>query len=127
MVGFCCIPVDRDNPRPSTIKEAVRRLRDGELIVIFPEGGIPDGERFGEVKRGIGVIAAMSQAPVVPALIMGTERALPVGAKIPRFKRIDVFFEKPINKKKHESAEDFDRRVCSEIIGHIKSVKIAGD
>ena len=32
-------PIDREKPRPSTIKEAIKRLRNGELLVIFPEGG----------------------------------------------------------------------------------------
>ena len=31
-------PVRRDKPHPSAIKEAVSRLRRGELIVMFPEG-----------------------------------------------------------------------------------------
>src|SRR5512139_2385233 len=31
------IPVDREKTQPSTIKESVRRLKKGEVIVLFPE------------------------------------------------------------------------------------------
>lgn len=34
-----CLPVNRGRPQPSTIKEAVKRLKQGKLIVMFPEGG----------------------------------------------------------------------------------------
>ncbi len=38
-VSAFSFPVDRDKPSPSTIKHAVRLLKKGEVIVIFPEGG----------------------------------------------------------------------------------------
>lgn len=89
-------PVKRGSPRPSTIKEAVQRLKRGELIVMFPEGRRSQDGTFLEAKRGIGLIATMSMVPVVPALIRGTERALPVGAKFLRPARISVTFGRPL-------------------------------
>ena len=35
MIRRSAFPVDRDNPKPSSIKEAVKRLKKGEAIVLF--------------------------------------------------------------------------------------------
>jgi 1-acyl-sn-glycerol-3-phosphate acyltransferase len=38
MIKYAAFPVDREKPRASTIKEAVKRIRDGRIVVVFPEG-----------------------------------------------------------------------------------------
>jgi 1-acyl-sn-glycerol-3-phosphate acyltransferase len=90
------IPVDRNKTQPSTIKEAVRRLKKGEVIVLFPEGRRSDTGELLEGKRGIGMLASLSHAPVVPALIKGTDRALPVNARWLKRSGITVVFDKPM-------------------------------
>lgn len=97
MIRGAAFPVDRESPRPSTIKETVRRLKEGALIVIFPEGRRSDTGELMEAKRGIGLIASLSKVPVVPTLIIGSDRALPVDAKWLKKAKITVVFGKPIN------------------------------
>lgn len=117
-------PVRRGKTQPSTIKEAVRRLNNGELIVIFPEGGrSPDGKLM-EPKRGIGVIAGISRATIVPAFISGTEKALPVGAKFLHPARIKVIFGKPIKVKEHPQDKETQEKICKNITDAIKELKI---
>lgn len=117
-VAAFSIPVKRGRPRPSTIKEAVHRLKGGELIVMFPEGGRSKNGKFLDPKRGVGLIATMSGTPVVPALIRGTERAFPVGARFIRPAKIRVVFGKPliIQKGGSESEKDFQERVAQDIM-----------
>ncbi|MFN3480539.1 MAG: lysophospholipid acyltransferase family protein [Thermodesulfovibrionales bacterium] len=120
-VAAFSFPVKRGRPRPSTIKEAVHRLKRGELIVMFPEGGRSENGNFLDPKRGIGLIATMSGVPVVPALIRGTERAFPVGARFIRPAKIRVVFGKPliIQKDKGSGSEvekDFQERVAQDIM-----------
>jgi 1-acyl-sn-glycerol-3-phosphate acyltransferase len=90
------IPVDREKPQPSTMKETVKRLKNGEVIVLFPEGRRSDTGELLEAKRGIGMVASLSNAPIVPALISGTNNALPVNAKWLKRAKITVVFDKPI-------------------------------
>ncbi len=89
-------PVDREKTQPSTIKDAVRRLKNGELIVMFPEGRRSETGQLLEAKRGIGMVASLSDAPVIPTLIMGSNKVLPIGAKWLRRARISIVFDKPI-------------------------------
>lgn len=122
VVKHYSMPVDAGRTRPSTIKEAVRRLRSGELIVIFPEGGINLDGSFIDAKRGIGLIASMSGATIVPAFIDGTQRALPVGARFLRPARIEVFFGQPLKLGENEDEKGFQERVCMVIMDKIKAL-----
>lgn len=115
-------PVRRGKPQPSTIKEAVKRLNNGELIVIFPEGGrSPDGTLL-EAKRGIGVIACLSNCVIIPTLISGTEKALPVGARFLHPAKIKVIFGKPI-KPLDSPDKDAQEKICENITGAIRELK----
>ncbi|OGW58359.1 MAG: hypothetical protein A2Z09_06480 [Nitrospirae bacterium RBG_16_43_8] len=123
-------PIDRDSPQPSTIKEAVRRLRNGELIVMFPEGGRSKDGSLLDAKRGTGLIAALSGAKVIPAYIDGTNTALPVGAKFINLSKISIIFGNPIEIKDRSSRRiesltdrDFHEKICNDIMKEIRNLK----
>jgi len=67
------IPVNRDGNDLGATKAALKILRDGELLGIFPQGGISlkAGEPLGG-KSGAALLALKTEAPVVPAHITGT-------------------------------------------------------
>jgi len=90
-------PVDREKPRPSTIKEAVRRLQSGELVLMFPEGRRSDSGEMMSAKRGVGMIASLSRVPVIPALIIGSDRALPPDARWLKRAKITIVFGTPLD------------------------------
>jgi 1-acyl-sn-glycerol-3-phosphate acyltransferase len=122
-------PVDREKPRPSTIKEAVKRLKNGELIVIFPEGGRSETGELGEAKRGIGMIAGLSRVPIVPTLIKGSDKALPLGAKWIKRAKITVIFGNPIYpaasiEEKGQKKHDLHEHISSRIMAAIGEMKI---
>jgi 1-acyl-sn-glycerol-3-phosphate acyltransferase len=117
-------PVKRDRPQPSTIKEAVSRLKRGGVLVLFPEGGRSANGSFLDAKRGVGMIAATSSTPVVPALIEGTDRAFPVGARFFRPAKIRVVFGTPLKIEKKETDKHFQERISREIMERIKKLKV---
>ncbi|MDI6745082.1 MAG: lysophospholipid acyltransferase family protein [Thermodesulfovibrionales bacterium] len=116
-------PVDRGAPQPSTIKEAVRRLKNGELIVMFPEGGRSRDGSLLDAKRGTGLIAALSGAKVIPAYIDGTDRALPAGAKFIKPSSISLIFGSPIEIEGNESGKDLQERIGNDIMKEIGNLK----
>jgi 1-acyl-sn-glycerol-3-phosphate acyltransferase len=117
-------PVRRDRPQPSTIKEAVRRLKNGELIVMFPEGGRNVGGSTLDAKRGVAVIAALSRAPIVPALVSGTDASLPVGGKLLRPARVTVTFGKPLQVGSGETDKAYQERIARDIMDTIRKLKV---
>ncbi len=64
-----CIPVERDGKDMAPAKTALRRLKAGNLVGIFPEGRINTGDGLLPASTGIAWLAVRSQAPVFPAFI----------------------------------------------------------
>jgi 1-acyl-sn-glycerol-3-phosphate acyltransferase len=89
-------PVDEADTPPSVIKETIRRLRHGELVAMFPEGKRSETGELMEAHRGIGMLASASNVPVIPTLIIGSNRALPFEAKWIKRAKVLIIFDKPI-------------------------------
>lgn len=67
-----CIPVNRDGRDAAATRAAIRRLRAGEVITIFPAGRINlPGEPPPDLKEGAAVLALLAGVPIVPARITG--------------------------------------------------------
>lgn len=80
--------VDRAGSATSAIRRSLSVLEAGGAVGIFPEG---TRNRSGDVQpqTGVALLASLAKAPVVPARITGSDRAL-------RLHRIDVAFGTPL-------------------------------
>jgi 1-acyl-sn-glycerol-3-phosphate acyltransferase len=80
-------PVNRQGVPMSAIREALARLTAGEVVGVFPEGEIKAGAdsvlRGGPIKRGVCLLAQRSGCPVLPCLILGTEKLNAVNPWLP--------------------------------------------
>jgi 1-acyl-sn-glycerol-3-phosphate acyltransferase len=89
-------PIQREGMGASGLKEILRRVRNGGIVILFPEGTrSPDGT-LGEVKPGIAVLAARTKTPLIPAGIAGTFEAWPRYRLFPRPHPIRVEYGPPI-------------------------------
>lgn len=68
-----CIPVDRA-AGAGAYAEAVRRLRAGELVGVFPEATISRSFELKEFKSGAVRMALEAQVPIIPMIIWGAQR-----------------------------------------------------
>jgi 1-acyl-sn-glycerol-3-phosphate acyltransferase len=66
---YGCIPISRGSFEVGPVRAMLHALAQGDVIGIFPEGGI-DKHRKEEGYEGIGFVALKSGAPVVPASIV---------------------------------------------------------
>ena len=90
------IPIDQEKPDTSSMKAAIRHLKEGWRVLIFPEGQRTlDGE-ICEAAPGIGMIAAKAGVPIQPVRIYGADKALPRGSGKISLARITVKVGPPI-------------------------------
>jgi 1-acyl-sn-glycerol-3-phosphate acyltransferase len=80
MRGMHHINVDRANGSASFVA-ALRALRSGELIGIFPEATISKSFEIKELKTGVVRLAMGAGVPVIPTIIWGSQRIWTKGRK----------------------------------------------
>lgn len=87
-------PVRRGHRDEEAFKTAFELIDQGEMLLVYAEGGRQRSGELGKPKPGIGRIALESGVPIVPVAICGSERAR--GWKRGRFPRVTVQFGVPM-------------------------------
>lgn len=67
------IPVDRD-AGGGAYAAAVERLREGELVAVYPEATISRSFELKEFKSGAARMARDAQVPIIPMIVWGAQR-----------------------------------------------------
>lgn len=126
------VPVDRDGKNPRGLKAVLDRLKDGEAVMLFPEGTRTYDGTLQRAKPGIGLLVAQSQAPVLPVRIFGMWEAFNRHMKFPRPKKVKVVFgelisfDEKIEKLKNsdrESAKLLYQEIADGIMMAIENIK----
>jgi 1-acyl-sn-glycerol-3-phosphate acyltransferase len=90
------IPIERDGIGLGGIKESLRRLKRGEIVVMFPEGTRTRDGQIGEFRPGFATLAVRSGAAIMPVAIEGAFDAWPRRLKFPRLGNIHVHYGAPL-------------------------------
>jgi len=95
----CSVPVARDGRDVAAVRTALRRLQEGRIVCVFPEGGL-SGTGRGRLRPGKGgaaLLALRSRAPVYPAFIAGgpQHHYVPRAWLLPS--RVRVYFGPPVD------------------------------
>ena len=121
--------------RASADREAIQRATDllvlGEPVGMFPEGtrkrpGASAGDdELGAAHSGVAFIAMRAGVPVVPVGISGTDKALPPGAKLPRFPRVTICFGQPVRPEEFSEGgrKEMTAAMTSEIMRRIAAAR----
>jgi len=92
------LSVDRAGARAAQemLEAALALLKDGALFGIYPEGTrSPDGRLY-RGRTGIGWLALHARVPVIPVAMIGTDRILAPGRRVPRPGRIKIKVGEPL-------------------------------
>ncbi len=89
-------PVKRGSADRESMSSAEEVLRQGHALVLFPEGTRKEGRSVHTLHDGAMFVAARTGATVVPVGIGGSDKAMPLGAKLPRPAKIRIVIGKPI-------------------------------
>ncbi len=102
-------PVKRGKADLAALKKAMRLLKDGRQVVVFPEGTRTKDGRIGKFLPGVAMLAQRAAEWTVPVLIEGAFDAWPRWQTLPRPGSVVVRYARPIpqSQAKNKSAEEF--------------------
>jgi 1-acyl-sn-glycerol-3-phosphate acyltransferase len=118
-------PVERGEVDRGAVKEFLRRVSEGRVVMMFPEGTRTRDGRLGPLKPGIGALAVRAGAPVVPTYIRGTFEAWPRQRAWPRRAAISVRFGRPVEVERlpGETKRAQAERVREEIASRLSALE----
>ncbi len=108
-------PVDRFGNSLPAVRKAVALARTGEVVGMFPEGGVAHGARSamraGPIKHGVCTIAVAARLPIVPVVVLGTHTLNRLAAWVPfRRGRVWVAFGREVLPARGSGSRRADRR-----------------
>ena len=119
------IPIDREKIDRSALREIMKKLNSGNVVVIYPEGTRSHDGRLQPGKPGVGFIVRMSGKKVVPTAILGTDKAMPSGSWFIRPHPVTIRFGEPLdfseNPQKSEK-QGLDSQISQEIMAKIAAL-----
>src|SRR5262249_22059416 len=117
-----CVPIDPDTNLRRAMIVSAAALKQGKVVLIFPEGGLTWDGGLQPFKKGPAILAHEMGVPIVPVAITGTFAIWPKGGGGPRrLARVTVTIGRPI--------EVHDRRTCESTDGCIEQIarRLQGD
>ena len=94
--GWNTFPVVRHTADRKALDRALQVVREGHVLVLFPEGARSKDAQLARGYPGAGFIALRSGAPVIPVAIWGSEDVLPKGRLLPRSAHVHVRYGTPV-------------------------------
>jgi 1-acyl-sn-glycerol-3-phosphate acyltransferase len=122
------IPVDRDGGSDvNSIKRVLQAIKDGKVIILFPEGTrSPDGG-LQRAKPGVGMLACRTHVPVLPARIFGSFQAFGRDGKLRPGTPISVVYGQPMMPGEYDHPADGKERylrASERIMARIAALKL---
>ncbi|MCS7476499.1 lysophospholipid acyltransferase family protein [Umezawaea endophytica] len=106
--GMGNIPVRRGQGRSArdSLDTVIKVLGDGEAFGIYPEGTRSLDGMLHRGRTGVARIALESGAPVVPIGLVGTDKVMAVGGRLPKIVPVTVRFGKPLDFSRYAGMQD---------------------
>jgi 1-acyl-sn-glycerol-3-phosphate acyltransferase len=114
------IPVDEESGGSGSIaglNRAIRALKAGLPLFIFPEGGRTQDGKMRPFMRGPAYISIRARVPLVPMALIGTYELLPIHTHHFRPRPVKLVIGKPIDPSEYtiRQADELTARLHSEI------------
>jgi 1-acyl-sn-glycerol-3-phosphate acyltransferase len=113
-------PVHRGSADREALRSCLAVIENGEPLVMFPEGTRRTGPVVEDLFDGPAYVAARTGAPLVPVGIGGSDKAMPVGAKLIRPHRIVLVVGEPIVPPPGDGTGRVRRRVVRELTERLR-------
>jgi 1-acyl-sn-glycerol-3-phosphate acyltransferase len=107
-------PVNQDGFAKAALEETIRRLNEGHVLNVYPEGSRTKTGEIAPVQRGVALILRKAHVPVVIAAIDGSFEAWTKGRKLFKPYPIRVLYGKPMHLG-HLRGEEMLRTIETEL------------
>ncbi len=112
------ILVDADSNVVATLQLCAVGLKQGKVLLIFPEGERTVGGALRPFRKGVAILSAHTSVPLIPVAIDGAFKVWPRGQKIQRLSKVKLNFGLPIPAvpvSKHCAPAEADAIYCSQL------------
>jgi 1-acyl-sn-glycerol-3-phosphate acyltransferase len=109
------IPVEREGRDSTSIRGMLSALREGRILAVAAEGTRTRNGHLQAINPVLARIAASADVPLIPVGIIGSYKALPPGAILPRPVKIKVHVGRPFRLPRGTDPEVAARRIQQEI------------
>jgi len=116
------IPLDREGGGLRGLKETLKRLKRGEMVLIFPEGTRCHDGNISPLKPGFLVLARRSGAALLPMALDGAFAAWPRRAWIPRPGVVRVCIGEAISAERAKTLSD--AQLLAEVESRIRACHV---
>jgi 1-acyl-sn-glycerol-3-phosphate acyltransferase len=102
--GVGQVPIDRGGASAArdALDTGVRLLNEGKVVGIYPEGTrSPDGRLY-KGRTGVARMALEAHVPVLPVIMLGTDKVNPIGSKMWRPGRITMIVGTPMDFSRYD-------------------------
>jgi 1-acyl-sn-glycerol-3-phosphate acyltransferase len=113
------IPLDREGLGLGGLKETLKRLKRGELVLIFPEGTRTRDGDVGTLKPGFCALARRAGVPLLPVGIDGAFDSWPRSRTLPAPAVIHIQFGEPLGPAGIAKLDD--RELVAEVARRIRA------
>jgi len=115
------ILVDVNRSLKLSLQRLARVLKNGDSLVIFPEGGLTRDGKVQPFKKTFAILSKELNVPVVPVVLQGAYEAMPRGKRIPKFGHsVGVEFLPPVYPEAF-GYEELTEKVRRKITGGMES------
>jgi 1-acyl-sn-glycerol-3-phosphate acyltransferase len=123
--AYQAFPVIRHTADRVAIRRSFDLLKDGQVLIIYPEGTRVESGVLSKPEPGAGFIAQKSGCPVLPVALTGTRECMPKGTIWPRRVPVLIRFGKPFvvgqrrangERVSHEEASDAIMLAIAELL-----------
>jgi 1-acyl-sn-glycerol-3-phosphate acyltransferase len=120
-------PIRQGEGDVGAVKETIRRLQEGNVLNIYPEGTRTEDGEIRPIEKGVALVIRRANATVVPVAIDGSFQSWPKGQKLFHRHPIRVLYGKPMElngMKGEQIVQELDqtlRSLLAELRGKIQN------
>ncbi len=82
------VPMDRHGSLRESLATASEVIKDGMILLIFPEGTRSENGVMGDFKASLGYLALTNRCGILPVYLAGTHDAMPKGSFLPKHRDV---------------------------------------